>query len=159
MSLVAELTQKPNSPYGVPEVGQIRHFDLKSNGAFAKVKNSNEQFGQPYKIEKVEQKPDWNSDQHGTFNQWSLELTPQDGAGNGVSKGSAPASSTTDERIARAVAFKGAVELVAANGNVPKNAEAVEHVEKLTELLLPAVTGESAEEKDPAPTSDDDIPF
>jgi hypothetical protein len=156
MSLVAELTQKPNSPYGVPEVGQIRHFDLKSNGAFAKVKNSNEQFGQPYKIEKVEQKPDWNSDQHGTFNQWSLELTPQDGAGNGVSKGSAPASSDRNAEIQWGLALK-----LAGFKLGQLSIDADEYVTRLKALatdILPIVEG-GADPKDPAPTSDDDIPF
>jgi hypothetical protein len=160
MSLTASLSQNPDSPYGEPQPGQTRHFDLDTSGPVPKVKNSSADYGKPYKIEEVEQKPDWTSERLGkTFKQWNLVLTPQDGAGNGVSKGSAPASSTTDERIARAVAFKGAVELLAANGNIPKNVEAVGAVQELTDALLPIVTGESAEEKAPAPTSDDDIPF
>jgi hypothetical protein len=157
MSLVAELTQKPNSPYGVPEVGQIRHFDLKSNGAFAKVKNSNEQFGQPYKIEKVEQKPDWNSEQHGTFNQWSLELTPQDGAGNGVSKGSAPASSDRNAEIQWGLALK----LAAYKITNVSNEDYPQKLKDLAEQVLPVVEEGPSHSQDPTPagTSDDDIPF
>jgi hypothetical protein len=159
MSLTASLSQNPDSPYGEPQAGQTRHFDLDTSGPVPKVKNSSADFGKPYKIEEVEQKPDWTSERLGkTFKQWNLVLTPQDGAGNGVSKGSAPASSN-QEQIQWGLALKLATWSLNGENNTPNYTAA--DVKARAQEFFPIVVDGPTNEPDPTPaeTSDDDIPF
>ena len=166
-----ELTQKPDSPFGDPAVGQDRWFTLTEKGNFIKAKNekADSGFGKPHKILEVERKADWNSAQHGTFHQWNLSLealaTQEDAAGavgeaqSSSDSVSAPAAASdyakelspaAQARISQNVAFKGAVRVVAyevQTGNC-KPEDVPAKVESLTADLLEVLIAPSADPKD-----------
>lgn len=158
------LTQKPDSP--APNNGEVKNFTVEQRpkksgeGTWNKLKNEREGFGSAYKILKSEQLDDYTHPQHGTFHQFSLLLEPaSEGAGSGAANGSSP-SSAKDEDIARAVAFKGAVEIYAAHGKAPENdAHTAIAIGSLTTALLPIVKGETDEAPPTEPSGDSDIPF
>jgi len=172
----ALLSQKPSS--AIPEVGQTRNFSIEERpkksgeGTWKKAKNEGEGFGLTYKVLKVDPLDDYTNE-HGTLNQFSLMLELAEGNAQTAVGGSGSAPNATnvgsggdarDESIARAVAFKGAVELIAA-GKAPEDS-----VRLLTDALLPIVKGtpvppplpppmDTAESVQADQTLDADIPF
>ena len=181
------LTQKPNSQE--PATGQTRRFSVeqrpkrdKPDETWNKLKNEGEGFGTEYNILKCDRMDDYNHPQHGTFHQFSLLIAPTNGTGAPVGGSeSAPNASnarsgggSSDEQreaqIARAVAFKGAVELAATYEQKAETAkttaEVVSLVREYAEALLPIVRGESGNdvpldtaESVQADSPDSDIPF
>lgn len=162
------LTQKPDSP--APEPGETRRFSVeqrekknKPGETWNKLKNEGEGYGQAFKVLKAD-KTDF-TDNHGNVS-YSVLCESLDPSGTPVSAavGASNGSDPRGESIDRAVAFKGAVELVAAGiqeGKLEPEA-ATTAIRSLTTALLPIVKGQSDPPAEPAESGtnlDADIPF
>lgn len=173
------LSQKPSSPE--PKIGDVRRFELEQRpkksgeGFWTKLKNAGDTFGAEYEIVKCDRKDDYTND-HGTLHQYSLLLKPSSGEGVGATSsgqsdmgGAASTTSTSrEDSIDRAVAFKGAVELAASEVRAGKLAieDTVDRINALTAELLNVVKGSPDPPSQPAQSGtnaaadpDDGIPF
>lgn len=176
----ALLSQKPSTP--APQVGQTQNYTIEERpkksgeGTWKKAKREGAGFGAVYKILKAEPLEDYTNE-HGTLKQWSLMLELAEGNAQQAVGGSGTASAASngagggdarDESIARAVSFKGAVEIVAAHIQQGKLAPeaATGAITTLTEALLPIVKGNTTPPTPPAPSGDnlttdagEEVPF
>jgi hypothetical protein len=156
------LTQKPDSP--APVAGNTQRFSWeqktgKAGKPYIKIKNEGADYGHACEVVTAE-KTDFQ-DKHGNVS-FNVSFIPQDDAAGGVgeaqsSNGSSSAA-TSDERgekIDRAVAFKGAVRVIAyevQSGNC-KPEDVPRKVEALTASLFAVLQG-AAEGKAEPPLMD-----
>lgn len=163
------LTQKPDSP--APAAGNTQRFSWeqktgKSGKPYIKIKNEGKDYGSACEVVSAE-KTDF-TDTHGNIS-FNVSFIPQDDAAGGVGEARQNGSSsaaTSDERgdkIDRAVAFKGAVRVVAYEVQTGKcqPEEVAAKVETLTDSLLAVLAPETGptEPASGQPKADDDIPF
>jgi hypothetical protein len=164
----------------VPQLGQVDYFTYESKTSKAGKpylrfkRNGPEYNGKPFKIVGVQQNHEY-SDQYQNLS-FNITVEAQDGAVDPSSPVTPNGQKRTnigekDARIARQVAFKGAVELIAGKAVEIGNGPVEDEVDNLTGRLLPVVTGESADPKAELPetaatteppvqtSTDDDIPF
>ena len=158
MSVKAQLSQTPDSKFGVPMPGQERWFKIE--GDRAKNESGGDYGGQLYKIVGAERQADWTKEIDGntkTFNAWKLTLEPAQNGASDATGATVTASNgrsggrDLDARIARQVAFKGAVELAITqvqNGKL-KIEDAADFINERTEELVAVVEGRSNPKPDP----------